>query len=639
MKNRKMNKIISVIAIAAMAVSMVAGCGSSSSSTASTDTKAETEAAAEETEAAADTEAAAETETAAEETASSDEAATPRNETVYFAGQQWGAVNNYNPMSSNSNCWAMSQAGNAREMMYETLFMYNCLDGSVTGLLGDTYTWNDDKTVMTVTLKQDAHFSDGTPFTSADVVATWDAHIKYSSPTGASYSLYIDSMEAVDDYTVNINAKLDDQGRAVNPLQVETYITAIFQMSDEYIAAVDERNGGDATAVCEDKMEDAAHTGPYSPYYASEQKLIFVRDDNYWGQSDSMWGKLPVPKYLAHVIYKDNAAGQTALQQGEVDACQQFITDVQSLWLEDGLPISTWLDEAPYGLCLSMPTIWFNTERNGLDQKEVRKAIAMATDFSQIAASAMSGQTYTFDEMPRCVANPTDAERKYIDFSQLTDLQFSGNDVDGANALLDEAGIVDSDGDGIREVNGENLVYQAECPSGWSDWNATLEIIASAGQNIGIDITTYFPEAASFYDDLTTCNFDIAMWTPTGAEIAGLWARSAAYFSEDYAALEVNWSGNFGHYMNDEADALVKSIPYMTTDEELKEAYTKLSQIYLEEVPSFSAMYRPQAFFAASEAVWTNYPAQSNPETSNIPPLVLTDGAGIEALYHLALVE
>jgi hypothetical protein len=75
-----------------------------------------------------------------------------------------------------------------------------------------------------------------------------------------------------------------------------------------------------------------------------------------------MWGSLSVPKYIAHVIYADNAAGQTALKAGEVDVCQQFIANIQDLWLEDGLPISTYLDEAPWGICVNMPTAWFNLD-------------------------------------------------------------------------------------------------------------------------------------------------------------------------------------------------------------------------------------------------------------------------------------
>lgn len=55
-----------------------------------------------------------------------------------------------------------------------------------------------------------------------------------------------------------------------------------------------------------------------------------------------------MPKYLAHVIFKDNAAGSTALAAGEVDVSQQFNSNVQDLWEKQNLPISTYLPEPPY---------------------------------------------------------------------------------------------------------------------------------------------------------------------------------------------------------------------------------------------------------------------------------------------------
>jgi peptide/nickel transport system substrate-binding protein len=53
----------------------------------------------------------------------------------------------------------------------------------------------------------------------------------------------------------------------------------------------------------EDTGEDFVASGPYTKFYTDDQKVVFIRDDNYWGQDASMWGKLPVPKYLAHTIY------------------------------------------------------------------------------------------------------------------------------------------------------------------------------------------------------------------------------------------------------------------------------------------------------------------------------------------------
>ena len=80
----------------------------------------------------------------------------PREETLYFAGQQWGTVNSWNVMGTNQNN-SMTIAGSAsgyRTLMFETLYMYNFMSGEMIGLLADgDYAWNDDMTELTVKLK------------------------------------------------------------------------------------------------------------------------------------------------------------------------------------------------------------------------------------------------------------------------------------------------------------------------------------------------------------------------------------------------------------------------------------------------------------------------------------------------------
>lgn len=615
-----------------LAVSMtasLASCGGNTTTTSTESTPSSTTSTEESSEAVSETssDTTGETETAG---------STPRNETLYFAGQQWGTINDWNPMSANSNnAMAVSQSDASRVLIYETLFMYNMLDGSLHGLLATDYSWNEDQTELTVHMNPDAKWSDGTPVTAADVAYTFDTHVKYNSATGVDYANYIESVTASDDTTVVFKAKCDDTGVSINPLKVMEYLPKVYVMQKAYLEKVEERNGSDAEAMKIDKMEDLVASGPYKPYYDDDQKVVFVRDDNYWGQAESMWGKLPAPKYIAHTIFADNNAGQVALAAGEVDVSQQFTTDVQKLWEEQELPIMTYLDEAPYGVCATMPTLWFNLDRPGLDKVEVRKAIAMAIDYDQIIASAMSNQSPTFAQVPRSVMNPTDGEQKLIDKEALADLQFNGKDIAGANALLDEAGIVDTDGDGIREVDGVNLSYQAECPSGWTDWNASLEIVAAAGKEIGIDITTYFPEANTYTNDYSTGNFDIMMNSVTGSSISNPWYRSMQLLSSSYNDLEINFNGNWGGYENARADELLALIPHETDEEVLKEYYTELSEIYLTDVPSVSLMYRPQLFYVVNESVWTNYPEQGD----DIPPTDCTDGYGVAALYELQLVN
>ncbi len=635
-------RLVALFATLAMTVSLLAGCGGGSSEPASSDASdsaAETEQAAE-PEAAEDTDAADTGEEAADtSTASGDVNSTPRNETLYFAGQQWGTINDWNPFSANSNnAMAIQQKDSSRTLIYETLFMFNMLDGQLYPLLATDWAWDDDAmTSMTIHLNPDAHWSDGSALTAEDVAYTWDCNVKYESSLGVDFPNYVESITAVDDTTVELKCALDDAGNPTNPLKVQQLLQQMYIMQKAYLETVETRNDSDKEAMKLDKMDDLVASGPYMPFYDDDQKVVFIRDENYWGQADSMWGKLPAPKYIAHVIYADNNAGQIALKAGEVDVCQQFITDVQKLWEDEGLPITTYIDEPPYGQCATMPSCWMNVDVEGLDQVEVRKAIAMATDYDQIIASAMSNQSPTFKDVPRSTMNPTDGEQALYDQAAVKDLQFAGNDIDGANALLDEAGIVDSDGDGIREYNGKPLSFKAECPDGWTDWMASLEIVASSAKNIGIDIQTYFPDTNTFYNDITTGAFEICMNSPSGSSVTNPWGRCMQFLSSQYADLEVNWSGNWSHYRNDEADEILAKIPLETDEATLKEYYTRLNEIYLTDVPNFALMYRPELFYAVNETVWTGYPMKD--DGSNVPPTDCTDGYGIAALYNLTLVE
>lgn len=287
------------------------------------------------------------TTTASDDTSSDDVVGEfPRNETLYFAGQQWGTVNDYNPMSANSNnAMVLAQGDASRVLVYETLYMWNPLDAKMYPLLADgDPVWNDDRTEITVKIKADAKWNDGTPVTANDVAATYHTHVDNTSSTGAEMKNYIADVVAEDDSTAVFKLVTDDSGKAVNPVPAERYLPMLYILQENYLNTVAERNNNDPEAIKLDKMEDLVSSGPYKKYFDNDQNVVLIRDDNYWGQADSMWGKLPVPKYISHPILKDNAAATTAFQNGDVDVAQVFITDLQKLWLEQDLPISTYID-------------------------------------------------------------------------------------------------------------------------------------------------------------------------------------------------------------------------------------------------------------------------------------------------------
>lgn len=592
-------------------------------------------------------EAPAATEAPAAAEASTDANALPRNETLYFNGQQWGSVVGWNPYSSsNNNAMAISQGDNARVTMFETPYLYNMLDGKQYPLLADgDYTWNAERTELTFKIKAAAKWSDGTPVTAEDVAYTWASHVKYNTPTGAGNKDYIETIEALDPQTVVIKAKLDEAGKAINPLLVAAYVSTNYVIQKAWTETLEARVGGDATQFLADTAEDVVYSGPYHKFFTDETKVVLIRDDNYWGQDASMWGKLPAPKYLAHTIFKDNAAGFTALQAGEVDVSQQFNANIQDLWLKDNLPISTYLPDAPYGIGASLPTAFFNLKSPGLDQLAVRKAIAIAVDYDTIIANAMTNQSATFTQVPRSLMNPTAGEQALYDHDAVKDLQWAGKDIEGAKKLLDEAGIVDSDGDGWREYNGEKLSYVATCPNGWSDWQAAIEVVAAAGKEIGIEITTNYPEWSVYQTVVTKSDsplpegYDIFMMWSAGAGPTMPWGRIRNLLSSEWIGMASNWNGNWGQYSNPQVDELIQSIPAETDEAKLKETYTELVKLYLTDIPSFSLMYRPQSFHAVNESVWTNFPHQDDGTNPPVPPMDCTDGWGVACLYNVTPVE
>jgi peptide/nickel transport system substrate-binding protein len=589
-------------------------------------------------------------ETVEEEAVSEDPAAVaaslPREETLYFNGQQWGSVVCWNPYSSNcNNAMALAQQDNARVTMFETPYLYDMLDGKVYPLLADgDYAWDAGMTQITFKINSAAHWSDGTPVTAEDVAYTWATHVKYNTQFGAANKAYIDTIEAPDASTVVVKAVLGEDGKALNPLLVQAYLSSNYVIQKAWTEALEARTNGDAAALMADIAEDAVFSGPYHKFFTDDTKVVMIRDDNYWGQDSSMFGKLPVPKYLAHVIYKDNAAGTTALQAGEVDVSQQFNSNVQDLWLKDNLPISTYLPEAPYNIGASLPTAFFNMASYGLDQVAVRKAIAIAVDYDTIISNAMTNQSATFTQVPRSLMNPTPGEQALFDHDAVADLQWAGKDIEGANKLLDDAGIVDTDGDGWREYDGKKLQYIATCPNGWSDWQAAIEVVAAAGKEIGIDITTNYPEWSVYQTVVTNwplpeTGYDIFMMWSDGAGPTQPWGRIRHLLSSEFAQTTNNWNGNWGGYKNADADALIQEIPTLTDATALKADYTELVKIYLTDVPSFTLMYRPQAFHTVNESVWTNFPHEGDGTNPAVPPLDLTDGWSIAGLYNLTLVK
>ena len=163
-------------------------------------------------------------------------------------------------MAANPNYAAMSTADTgARELIWETLYMYNVADSEDYPLLADGgWVWNEDHSTMTIQLKEAAHWSDGTPFSAADVEASWDAYVDTNSNLGIAYSPYVSDIVATGERTVEVQCNMENQ----NVMKAEELVRKMYIMQKAYLEELRETTGGDATAMKNEAMWDAPSTAP-----------------------------------------------------------------------------------------------------------------------------------------------------------------------------------------------------------------------------------------------------------------------------------------------------------------------------------------------------------------------------------------
>ena len=580
----------------------------------------------------------------------------PRNETVTENGNQWGAPTSYNIYNTGSIAWP--GGGGTRMLIYEALYMYNVLTNENEPLLADgPIEWEDDSNFL-VHIKDAAHWNDGEDLNADDVVWTFES-AKMITQGYSDFWTFAENIEKVDDLTVRITIVKEPY----NMYKVPSMLSQVSIRPEHIWRPIFEANKledgtYDGAAIAEiwadnpdydycglspdgSETHFVVSSGCYMVYYYDDTRIVCIRDDNYWGQDASMFGKLPAPKYFAHGIYSNNAAGDLAFQNGEVDVAQQFMA---SVWeIQDQMKdengetlVHTYYNEKPYHLGYSMPSLVFNMNREGLNDYAVRKAIALSLDFESIATNAMSG--YTQDIVPSLFN--TYIYGQYLDETneEYMALRWDTTDLDGnreaAKALLEEAGYVDVDGDGMREMpDGSKIEWKAECPMGWSDWNASLEILCESAKAIGLNIVTYFPEASVYTNDQQYGTFDILMASPQpGGSVANPW--NWVYQILVTGAPEGEYTPrNYGRYSNPEIDALADEAAATTDMDTLIEIYTEIDTIYLSELPTVPLMYRPGNVHTTYAGYWTGW--ASADDGTNTPPYNLHDYAGLKELFML----
>ncbi|HET7723909.1 MAG TPA: ABC transporter substrate-binding protein, partial [Propionibacteriaceae bacterium] len=294
---------------------------------------------------------------------------------------------------------------------------------------------------------------------------------------------------------------------------------------------------------------------------------------------------------------------------------------------EAGKPTGTYLKSKPYYIPGSMPMLVFNCTKPGLKNPLVRKAIATCIDYASISDTAMSG--YSGTVQPSLIL-PTGAEGKYFNQSDATANGWK-YDKAGAEKILTDAG-AKKGSDGVYVLDGVRLgPWKIITPTGWTDWNASCEIIASSCKAIGIDVSTNFPQQAEVTQAIQGGNFDLGHWYVAGVNPASPWARFKDVLSQaEMKPVGQTAFANYGRWTNPDVEALLTAAAQAADDTAKKAAYDKLDALYRKEIPMCPTMYRPDEFYEYSAVNFYNFPDEKN---TYAPPMFR--GAGNTWMYKL----
>lgn len=533
---------------------------------------------------------------------------------LYVAGFQTSRPRSFNPLGAHPS-WPAGPG--AMQVLYESLMRFNLLDGRLEPGLATTLEAPDAATIR-VTLQKGVTFSDGKALTVEDVVNTFTLAKRHPGVPYADVWRYLTAVEADGDDAVVFELDSDKP----NSRMVESLIAGT-PVLPKHVWDAYERSG----QLMKTANTEPVGTGPYLLDTFDENKIVLERNDSYWGKA--LRGSLPAPARIVHPIFPDAAAGTAALERGQVDVSAQSIPQIWKMW-ENGAPISTWKKKVPYHVPGSIPFLWLNVHRKGLDNVKVRRALAHCINYAQIAQTAMSN--YSIPAHASAIL-PSGAEASYYDGNNVKRYGWT-YDVGKAVSILEDDLGCEKGTDGIyRLPDGTRLgPWTAITPAGWSDWQAALQIVASSAKVVGIDVRATSPRVRTVAERMRTGTFSLAGWVAPGVSPASPWSRFHDLLeSRGVPPIGAAARYNFGRFSHPDVPALLDAVGAAGADKaKLKELYGGLDAIYMRSVPAIGLAYRPLEFYEYNAATWTNFPNVSN---AYAPPQF--SGAGTDWLFEI----
>ena len=412
--------------------------------------------------------------------------------------------------------------------------------------IAKSWSWNDDFTQLTFILRKGHKWSDGAPFTSADVVFWYHNFLMDTNVIKKPKDRFLTGgkpwkVVAVDDLTVQFNLPAPLPGLlaqfavdyaqafqpkhffgqfhpAINPDADKLAKAAGFETGYEVIAFY--YGGSDWKDVPSPYLKDKDKIANLPAAVAPTLESHILTEDTaerrhvvanpYFHQVDTQGNQLPYINGIEEVYISDQQVQTLKMVNGEVSYKNQSVN------LEQAPVLLQNQEKGGYKIHMrpsvgEKPVLSFNLTHKDLDKRALfndirfRRAMSIAIDRGEMIETTFLGEG-----VPAQYTAWGASTVSFITPEQLAvDTQY---DVAAANKLLDATGAVDVDGDGIRELpNGKPLAININFATQGGPASAP-EIISANWAAVGIKTSSKEVTTDEFRAAQSANELDVSMW-------------------------------------------------------------------------------------------------------------------------------
>jgi peptide/nickel transport system substrate-binding protein len=385
--------------------------------------------------------------------------------------------------------------------------------------LAKSWEWSEDGKQLTMHLIEGAYWSDGFPFTADDVLFTWEGYVLDDN---VAAPVHLDawtwngqpaSLEKVDDYTIRftfpVSKPLDMWYLLAEDLFHVMPAHQLRPLHPKWSTADPKPTYRDfADALPPDDLP-LVTMGPWViTEYKTDELMIMRRNPYYW-KVDEDGNQLP---YFDEIQYRKGPSGVGRDLCTIAGDCDHMNLENPSTFVE--AMVQAQAEDAKYQITWGPETLGYYVQFNyalnfGIEDAtrdvavrtlfrdlRFRQALSYATDRDGIAQSIMRGP-FLRGWAGGLYPGAPDFDRESVVYYPY--------DVASANILLDEIGLKDTNGDGVREwtegpMAGQPVVLQLIASQDAAETQSVAEALVNQWGAVGIQINMRIMDSATHTD-------------------------------------------------------------------------------------------------------------------------------------------